>query len=172
MAADPKGMSGRFRLGRLFVKQGKLVEARQLWDERTSDEDRIMPTFIQLLTRAENMKRATELLSQKPDDPKALNQMGLAVMDGDSWIVDGRQERAIVYFRKALQIKPQFARAQYNLVKAMIHDMDDMGKDKKKVDQELAKLRQLDPKLAAEMDQYRKTYDGGGLIGTPINVKQ
>ena len=55
MAADPKHMSGRFRLGRLLVKQGKLVEARQLGNERTSDEDRTMPTFIQLLTRAENL---------------------------------------------------------------------------------------------------------------------
>jgi len=171
MAADPKHMSGRFQLGRLFVQQGKLVEARQLWNERTSDEDRIQPTFVQLLTRAENMKRATELLAKNPNDPDALNEMGLAVLDGDSWVVDGRQERAIVYFRRALQIKPLFDRAQYNIVKAMIQYMDVSGKDKKKLDQELAKLRQLDPALAAEMEQYRKTYQGG-LVGTPINVKQ
>lgn len=172
MAADPKRMSGRFALGRLYVKKGKLVEARQLWNERTSDEDRFGPKFIDLLTRAENMKRATAQLAEKPNDPDALNEMGMAVMDGESWIVDHRQERAIVYFRKALQIRPDFAQAQYNIVKAMIQYMGDTGKDKKKVDQELAKLRQLDPKLAAEMEQYRKTYDGGGLVGTPINVKQ
>ena len=172
MAADPKRMSGRFQLGRLYVKQGKLVEARQLWNDRTSDEDRIGPKFIDLLTRAENMKRATAQLAEKPNDPTALNEMGMAVMDGESWIVDHRQERAIVYFRKALQIRPDFAQAQYNIVKAMIQYMGDTGKDKKKMDQELAKLRQLDPKLAAEMEQYRKTYDGGGLIGTPLNVKQ
>jgi tetratricopeptide (TPR) repeat protein len=172
MAADPKSMTGRFALGRLYVQQGKLVEARQLWNERTSDEDRLGPKFIDLLTRAENMKRATAQLAEKPNDANALNDMGLAVMDGESWIVDGRQQRAIVYFKKALQIRPDFAQAQYNLVKAMIQCLDDKGKDKKTVDQELAKLRKLDPKLAAEMEQYRKTYDGGGLIGTPVNVKQ
>jgi tetratricopeptide (TPR) repeat protein len=160
MAADPTHMSGRFQLGRLFVKQGKLIQARQLWIDRSSDEDRIQPAFIDLLRRAENMKDATEHLAKSPDDPEALNEMGLAVLDGEGWVIDGRQERAIVYFRKALQLRPKFAQAQYNIVKAMIQYTEQSGKDKRKVDQELAKLRQLDPKLAAEMDQYRKTYQG------------
>ena len=168
MTADPKHMSGRFQLGRLWVKQGKLVEARQLWEGRTSDEDRIGPSFINLLTRAENLKRATETLAQKPNDPNALLEMGIAVMDGESWIVDGRQERAIVYFRKALAIQPGLAKAQYNIVKAMVQYL---GKDDKKLKQELAKLRRLDPALAKEMEEYSKTYEGG-IIGTPIKTDQ
>ena len=171
MAADPKHMSGRFQLGRLLVGQGKLVEARQLWEGRTSDVDRIGPSFINLLTRAENLKRATEGLAQKPNDPNALLEMGLAVMDGESWIVDGRQERAIVYFRKALAIQPGLVKAQYSIVKAMVQYMDVFGKDKKKLDREIAKLRQLDPALAKEMEEYRKTYEGG-LIGTPVKTDQ
>jgi superkiller protein 3 len=171
MATDPKHMSGRFQLGRLLVEQGKLVEARQLWEGRTSDVDRIGPSFINLLTRAENLKSATETLAQKPNDPDALVSMGLAVMDGESWIVDGRQERAIVYFRKALVIQPGHVRAQYNIVKASVQYMDVFGKDKKKLDRELAKLRQLDPALAKEMEEYRRTYEGG-LIGTPIKTDQ
>jgi tetratricopeptide (TPR) repeat protein len=167
MAADPKHMGGRFQLGRLLVKQGKLVEARQLWEGRTSDEDRNMPTFINLLTRAENLKRATEILAQKPNDPNALVEMGLAVMDGEGWIVDGRQERAIVYFRKALAIQPGFVKAQYNIVKAMAQYLGEDGKDKKTQDRELEKLRLLDPGLAKEMEAYRKNYEGG-LIAEPI----
>lgn len=58
IAADPKRMAGRFQLGRLLVKQGRLVEARKLWDERTSDNDYALPLFIELLTRAENLQRA------------------------------------------------------------------------------------------------------------------
>ena len=58
MLADPKRMAGRFALGRMLVEQGRLQEARELWDGRTTDEDRIMPSFITVLTRAENMKRA------------------------------------------------------------------------------------------------------------------
>jgi tetratricopeptide (TPR) repeat protein len=168
MAADPKGMSGRFQLGRLLLKQGKLVEARQLWEARTSDEDRQMPSFINLLMRAENMKRATEGLAQKPNDPNALIEMGLAVMAGEGWVVDGRQERAIVYFRKALAIQPNFVKAQYNIVKAMAQYLAD---DDKKLKQELAKLRQLDPALAKEMEEYSKRYEGG-IIGTPIDKNQ
>lgn len=167
MVADPKHMGGRFQLGRLLVKQGKLVEARQLWEGRTSDEDRIGPTFINLLTRAENLKRTTETLAQKPNDPNALVEMGLAVMDGEGWIVDGRQERAIVYFRKALTIQPGFVKAQYNIVKAMAQYLGEEGKDKKTQDRELEKLRQLDPALAKEMEVYRKNYEGG-LIAEPI----
>jgi superkiller protein 3 len=168
MARDPKQMSGRFQLGRLLVKQGKLAEARQLWEGRTSDEDRSLPTFINLLTRAENLKHAVERLARKPNDPNALLEMGLAVLDGEAWIVDGRQERAIVYFRKALAIQPGFVKAQYNIVKAMVQYL---GNDDKKLKQELAKLRRLDPALAKEMAEYSRTYEGG-LIGTPLKPDQ
>jgi len=164
MTIDPKHMSGRFRLGRLLVEQGRLTEARQLWEARTSDEDRTRPSFITLLTRAENLKRASEILAQKPDDPNALLDMGLAVLDGELWVIDGRQERAIVYFKKALAIQPGFAKAQYNIVKAMVQYL---AKDDKNLDYELMKLRQLDVLLAKEMEEYRKTYEGG-LIASPL----
>lgn len=170
MAADPKHMGGRFALGRLMVKQGRLAEAHQLWEGRTSDEDRLHPQFIDLLTRAENLKRATEALAQKPNDPNALVDMGLAVMDGDHWVVDYRQKRALVYFQKALKLDPKFARAQYGIVKAYIQGVGS-GDEKKIVDRELAKLRQLDPALAREMDEYRKTYVSG-LIAEPLKPDQ
>jgi tetratricopeptide (TPR) repeat protein len=161
MAADPHHMAGRFDLGRMMVKQNRLAEARQLWESRTSDEDRVMPNFITELTRAENLKRATEALAQKPNDPEALVEMGMAVMDGDHWVVDYRQKRALVYFRKALALKPDFAKAQYGIVKAYIQGVDGAKDETKIIDQELAKLRKLDPALAAEMEHYRKTYISG-----------
>jgi tetratricopeptide (TPR) repeat protein len=168
MAIDPKHMSGRFRLGRLLVEQGRLAEARQLWDARTSDEDKITPSFIKLLTRAENLKRASESLAQQPGDPNVLLEMGLAVMDGEPGVIDGRQERAIVYFKKALAIQPGFAKAQYNLVKAMVQYL---AKDDNKLADEIGKLRQLDALLAKEMEDYRKTYDRG-LIASPLKPDQ
>jgi tetratricopeptide (TPR) repeat protein len=171
MAADPKSMAGRFALGRLLVEQGRLKEARTLWEGRTSDVDRTFPNFITLLERAEKLKQATEALAQKPKDPDALLEMGLAVMEGDSWVVDRRQERAIVYFKKALEVKPNFAKAQYAICKAYIQIADvDAGKNKL-LDGELAKLRRLDPKLADEMEEYRKNYSGG-LQATPFKVNQ
>jgi len=170
MAADPKHMAGRFVLGRLLVKQGRLAEARQVWEGRTSDEDNEYPQFIELLTRTENLKRATNALTAKPNDPDALVDMGLAVMDGDHWVIDYRQQRALVYFRKALQLKPDFARAQYGIVKAYIQGVGPKD-ETKTLERELAKLRKLDPKLAAEMDQYRKTYVSG-LIGTEVKTDQ
>ncbi|HEX7296869.1 MAG TPA: tetratricopeptide repeat protein, partial [Pyrinomonadaceae bacterium] len=164
MAIDPKHMSGRFQLGRLLVEQRRLAEARALWEGRASDEDRFTPSFFTLLTRAENLKRASDTLAQKPEDPDALLQMGLAVMDGDSWVIDGRQERAITYFKKALAIQSGFVKAQYNIVKAMVQYL---AKDDKTLNTELLKLRQLDPALAKEMEEYRKTYEGG-LIASPV----
>ena len=94
--------------------------------------------------------------------------MGLAVMDGEGWIIDGRQERAIVYFRKALAIQPGFVKAQYYIVKAMAQYLAD---DDKKLKQEIAKLRKLDPALAKELEEYSKTYEGG-LVGTPVKPDQ
>jgi tetratricopeptide (TPR) repeat protein len=171
MRTDPKHMAGRFALGRLLVKQGRLAEARLLWEGRTSDEDRTFPHFITLLERAEKLKRATDALAQKPNDPEALTEMGLAVMEGNSWVVDRRQERAIVYFRKALEINPGYARAQYSIVKAYIQLADTFGDKKKNVDEELAKMRRLDPKLAAELEEYRKTYSGA-LQLAPVKTDQ
>ena len=44
----------------------------------------------------------------------------------------------------------------------VLHIGVDVAKDEKKnIDQELAKLRKLDPTLAAEMDEYRRTYVSG-----------
>lgn len=161
VAANPKHMAVRFKLGRILVKQGQLTEARALWEGRTSDEDNTYPNFITVLERAEKLKQATEALAAKPGDPDTLVRMGNAVMEGDSWVADNRQERAIVYFTKALKLRPKFAIAQYGICKAYIQLASSFKDKNKNVDAELAKLRRLDAKLATEMEEYRKTYTGG-----------
>lgn len=171
IAFDPQHIAGRTHLGRILVEQGRLVEARALWEGRTSDEDNMRPTFFAMLTRAENLKRATEAAAQHPDDPVALVDLGLAVMEGDSWVLNDRHERALVHFRKALALKPDYARAQYGIVKAFIElasyaDYKTVSAENKKIDVEMAKLRKLDPKLADEMADYRRTYQGGLIVDT------
>lgn len=171
MELDPKKMACRFDLGRLLVKQGRLEEARIVWDGRAYDKDNTFPNFIVLLERAEKLKQATDNLAKRPNDPDALLQMGLMVMEGESWSVDGRQERAIVYFRKALEIKPDLAQAQFSICKAYV-ELADFSKDKNKnVDEELAKLRRMDTKLADAITEYRKKYSGA-LKGTTTTIDQ
>lgn len=169
---DPKRMAGRFELGRLLVKQNRLKEARQLWETAPVKEEKTFPNFITVLERAENLQKATDALAKKPDDPQLLLAMGNAVMEGDSWVVDGRQEKAIIHFRKALAIKPDFAPAQSAIVKAYIQIADTYKKETPKVDEELAKLKQMDAKLAREMEEYRKTYSGGLKTGPPPPLNQ
>lgn len=171
MDLDPKRMAGRFELGRLMVKQNRLKEARQLWEEAADKKEKTFPNFITVLERAEKLQRATDRLAKNPDDPNALLEMGNAVIEGDSWVVDGRHERAVVHFKKALQIKPDFTAAQYAVVKAYIQIADNYKDKNKNVDEELAKLKQLDPKLAKEMEEYRKSYSGGIKTG-PTNFNQ
>ena len=166
---DPNRMACRFDLGRLLVKQGRLTEARTLWEGRNSDKDNTFPNFITLLERAEKLQRVTAMLAAKPNDPDALVEMGVIVMDGESWVVDGRQERAIDYFRRALAIKPDLAKAQYAIVKAYIEIADTFNDKNKLVDEELGKLRKMDSKLADELTQYRKTYSGG-LKASPSSI--
>lgn len=167
MDLDPNKMIGRFELGRLLVEQGRLKEAREVWDGRKSDKDNTFPNFITLLERAEKKKKAEDALAKKPNDPEALLQMGLMVMDGESWVVDGRQEKAIVYFRKALEKKPDFAQAQYAICKAYVQMAETFKSKNKETDEEIAKLRKMDAKLADEITQYRKTYSGGLRTGPP-----
>jgi tetratricopeptide (TPR) repeat protein len=172
IAADEKKMTGRFALGRLLVKQGRLKEARELWEGRTSDKDNTLPGFIIILTRAEKLKQATDELAKKPTDPEALLQMGFAVMDGDSWVSDGRQEKAIEYFKKALTLKPNFAPAHYGICKAYIEIASIFTDKNKDVDAELVKLKKLDAKLAQEIEEYRKIYFGGFKVASPVKPNQ
>ena len=167
IALDPKHTAGRNDLGRMLVEQGRLAEARELWEGRTSDEDDTRPTFIAMLTRAEKLKRATEAAAQHPNDPVVLVELGFAVMEGDSWVFDERQRRAIVHFRKALALKPDYVRAQYGIVKAYIELESTLPADNKNLNLELVKLRKLDAKLADEMVEYRKKYQGE-LIAEPF----
>lgn len=168
MAADPRKMASRFTLGRMLVEQGRLAEARTLWEGKAWEKDNTFPNFITVLERAERLKKATEDLAQKPGDPETLLQMGLMVMEGDSWVVNGRQERAIVHFRKALKIKPDFAKAQYAICKAYVQIADTFKDMNKNLDEELAKLKKMDAKLADEIVEYRRTYSGG-LRALPAN---
>lgn len=170
---DTKKMAGRFDLGRLLVKQGRLEGARKVWNERTSDEDRSFPNFIIVLKRAENLEIAKEAYAKSPDDSEVVLQMGLATMDGDHWVVDGRWEKAIMYFKKALNLKPDFTKAQYAICKAYV-EMADVYKDKNKtLDQELEKLKKLDAKMADDIAEYRRTYSGGlKAVGPPPPAKK
>lgn len=171
MEADPKKMCGRNDFGRLLVKQGRLVEARELWKGRTSDEELTMPKFIELLEWAENLKRATDALAKAPNNPEVLVQMGLAVMEGNPFIRDGRHQKAIRYFNQALKLKPAFAKAQYGICKA--HLQFAKTPDEKKIaDQELAKLRKMDKSLALELEEYRKEQLGGILLGSPVDFNK
>lgn len=167
MDADPKHMAGRFALGRMMVKQGRLKEARDLWDGRTSDEDKTFPNFIVVLQRAENLKRAKDAAVQNPNNPEALFNLGLAIVDDDPWVVSDRQERAIIQFRRALELKPDYKQAQYQIVKAYIQMADIFSDKSKNVDTELVKLREMDAKLADEMVTYRKEFKAG-IRGTPV----
>jgi tetratricopeptide (TPR) repeat protein len=172
MQADPKKASGRTDLGRLLVKQGRLAEARELWNGRTTDEDRTFPNFITVLERAEKLEAAKQAYAKNPNDAEANLQIGLATMEGDHWVVDGRQERAIEYFKKALEIKPDFAKAQHAICKAYVQMADTFKAKNKELDEELAKLRKMDPKLADEIVEYRKTYSGGFKVAAPSPTKR
>lgn len=161
MGLDPNKMEGRFDLGRLLVSQGRLKEAREIWNGRTTDKDNTHPNFILVLERAERKLAAETAFAKTPDDPIVLVELGLAIMDGPSWVVDGRQEKAITHFRRALSLKPDLASAQFAICKALVQQADTNGSKNPQLDLELEKLRTMDPRLANELIEYRRTYSGG-----------
>ena len=167
LAIAPTDDMIRRQLAEALLKQGRLKEARVLWEGRANEKENTFPNFITLLVRAEKTEEAKANLAKNPNDPEALLQMGLMVMDGESWVVDGRQERAMEYFKKALAIDPHFAKAQLAIVKGWIEVADTFKNKDKNVDEELAKLKVMDPKLAAEAEAYRKSYSGGIKGGAP-----
>lgn len=171
LASDPNGMACRFLLGRLLVKRGRLAEAREIWNGRKYDETNTFPLFITLLERAEKKKAAIDKLAANPEDAQALFEMGIIEMDGESWVVDDRQKRAIKYFKKALVKKPDFVQAQYTICKAYVQIADTDKDANPDLDRELAALRRMDPKMAGEIEEYRKTYSGSikGFSALPVD---
>jgi tetratricopeptide (TPR) repeat protein len=163
---DPQKMACRFPLGRNLVEQGRLTEARQIWNDRKFDEKNTFPLFITLLERAEKRKSAADKLAASPDDPQALLEMGFIEMDGEFWVVDGRQKRALEYFEKALEKKPDLVRAQYGICKAFVEIAEREKNANSDLDREIIKLRKMDSKLAGEIDEYRKNYSGSIKVST------
>jgi protein O-mannosyl-transferase len=171
MELDPQKMVCRFPLGRILVKMGRLTEARQIWNDRKYDEKDTFPLFITLLERAEKKKSASDKLAAEPNNPEALLEMGLIEMDGEFWSVDGRQKSAIVYFEKALKIKPDFAKAQYGICKAYVEIAYHEKNENATLDRELEKLKKMDAKLAKEIEEYRKSFVGAlkGFSSKPLD---
>jgi len=81
------------------------------------------------------------------------------------------ESRLCRLFKQALALKPDNTRAQYNICKAYVQITDTYSKKKSVLDEEMAKLRKLDPKLADELEQYRKTYHGG-IMTSPLKTDQ
>lgn len=169
---QPDDVSVRGDLGRLLVEEDRLDEARALWDEHPIKDEQTFPNFITVLERAERLRDAKKAYEASPNDPDLLLRMGLATMDGDSWVVDDRQEEAIVFFRRALEIKPNFAQAQHAICMAYVQMADVFEENNKDVDRELAKLRKMDKKLADEIVEYRRTYSGGIKASGPPPAKK
>lgn len=170
MERDPKKMACRFQLGRLLVDQGRLVEAREIWNGRAEDEKNTFPKFIDVLERAERKKAAADNLEASPDSPDALLAMGFAQMEGEYYSHDGRQAKALAYFQKALKLKPDLERAQYGICKAYIEMASIDAKFNKNADDEIATLRKKNAKLADELVEYRKTFRSSiCCFGDPVN---
>lgn len=170
ISLDPNKMTGRFSLGRMLVKLGRIKEARQLWEGRTSDEDRVIPSFLTILERSEKLDLAKTKAEQKPNDPQANFDLGLTIMDGNSWMIDGRQKRALIYLKKALELKPDFVEAQYAIVIAHIQMMGFEKESALELPKEIAKLRRMNSELAKKAEIYRKSYKGG-ITGSPSNIE-
>ena len=166
MDLDPKKMACRFNLGRILVEQGRLAEAREIWNGRSWDEKNTIPVFIDVLERAERKKAAEAKLAASPNDPNALMELGFAWMEGDSWSADDRQRKAIEFFRKALAISSELVRAQYGICKAYVELANFDTKLTSDLDKEIAKLKGMDTKLADEIIVYRKNYSGGFKIAS------
>ncbi len=175
ISADPQKMTGRFQLGHLLIEQGRLVEARELWKDATSDVEEELKYHLGTLEYAENLKRTKDFLAKKPNNPDALVQVGLAMIGGEHSVIDKRQEQAIVYFNQALKLKPGFAKAQYGVCKAYIQLASLYSSKQKLADQELAKMRKMDAAMADELEDYRKNFDNGlprGTVRSPADLNK
>jgi tetratricopeptide (TPR) repeat protein len=106
LEADPEYFIARIHLGHLYTKLKRFVEARAEYTVLAKRSNPNAPMLETEINRAERRDIAERQVQQKPDDPGALTELGFATMEGESWVLDDRFERARDIFLHALRIDP------------------------------------------------------------------
>ena len=138
-------------LCRLYIDLKDFSAALQEYKTLVQLEDTNAPMVRVELERAARLEMAKEAVTKRPDDPVAQFELGLATMDGDSWVIDDRFKRAKSFFEEAIRLKPDYADAHFALGVCYVELLDKSG-----ANVELDKLKRLNPSLAKKLAQKIK----------------
>ncbi len=145
---DPQYVEAHDYLGRLYIKLKKYSLARVEIQILTELKDPNARHIEKQLQRAEKLAAAEEAIKLRPNDPKAIFNLGMAVMDDDPWRGDEHLLRARDLFQKAIRMGPKYVESHWGLGLCYI-----ALRDMKAAQQEYAILQRLNKKLAAKLSQ-------------------
>ncbi len=163
IALNPSNSESFFHLCLLYIKLKDFTAAREKLNtlkKLNSPNADIIKLYVE---RAEKLDRAEKAVRAKPDDPSAHLELGIATMEGDSWVWDGRHERAKKFFQEALRIKPDYAEAHFWLGFCYVE-----LEDKESARRECETLKGMNNQLATKLE--RKIKEGTSLKGIKVKL--
>jgi tetratricopeptide (TPR) repeat protein len=148
---NPQYALAHLGLCRLYIDLKDFSAALQEYQTLVKLEDSNAPMVRIELKRSARLEMAKEAVTKRPADPVAQFELGLATMDGDSWVIDDRFKRAKSFFEEAIRLKPDYPEAHFALGVSYVELLD-----KKSANLELDELKRLNPSLAKKLAQKIK----------------
>ncbi|MEX0998260.1 MAG: tetratricopeptide repeat protein [Flavobacteriaceae bacterium] len=133
-------------LGVLYVENGKIEEAKELISNARKEDPNdvsLIKAEANIALQMKDMKKYNELMKQvvasDPDNPELFYNLGVSASE------IGDNENAINYYKRALELDPDYVNAQVNMAvlildqeQALIEEMNSLGtsaKDNKRYDE-------------------------------------
>ena len=166
----------------IYISQGKTEEAKELMDKARAanpDDVSLMRADADLAYKVGDMARYDKLMNEivktDPNNPELYYNLGVGAAKL------GENEKAINYYNKALELKPDYGYAHINIAAIMlqnegkiVEEMNSLGNsaaDNRKYDELKEKRKKLYQDVVPHLETAVKQYDTNvELVRTLMNI--
>lgn len=169
-------------LGVLYVENGKIEEAKELISNARKDDPNdvsLIKAEANIALQMNDMKKYNELMQQvvasDPDNPELFYNLGVSASE------IGDNENAINYYKRALELDPNYVNAQVNMAvlildqeQALIEEMNSLGtsaKDNKRYDELISQRNNMYNEAVPYLESALKARpNDANILRTLMNI--
>lgn len=158
----------------IYIDQGKDEEAMKAMEvakNENPDDTSLMQAEADMYYKLGNVEKYKELMEQivakDPSNPDLIYNLGVSASRlGDN-------EKALEYYNKVLELKPDYSSAQLNIASIILSNEEGIVKQMNALGTSSADYKKYDKLKEKRLDLYRKAipYLEGALAGSPDNVE-
>ncbi|WP_378175801.1 tetratricopeptide repeat protein [Aquimarina sp. SS2-1] len=158
----------------IYITQGKdeeAIKAMEAAKKQNPNDPALMQEEANMFYKLGNLTKYQELMQQivanDPENPNLLYNLGVSASKlGDN-------DKAIEYYKKALEIKPDYASAQINISSIIINKANSLNDEMNSLGGSSADYKRFDELKKQKQDLYKEAvpYLEGALESKPDNVE-